>query len=112
MIAHEAPMTMGFAAEIATTAQVNTCSLKTITIKLSTLCVSEIIVRTNKIFLIIYVCLFTMHFIMLQEECFLNLEAPVQRVCGYDTPFPYIYEPFYMPDKWRCFEAVKKLINY
>lgn len=36
----------------------------------------------------------------------------MERVCGYDTPFPLIYEPFYMPDKWRCFEAVKKVINY
>ncbi|CAH1798190.1 unnamed protein product, partial [Owenia fusiformis] len=47
-----------------------------------------------------------------QNECFLNLEAPIQRVCGYDTPFPHIYEPFYMPDKWRCFDAVKKVMNY
>ncbi|MBN3271584.1 ODBB dehydrogenase, partial [Polyodon spathula] len=47
-----------------------------------------------------------------QEECFLNLEAPIARVCGYDTPFPHIFEPFYIPDKWKCFEAVKKMINY
>ncbi|KAF3840149.1 hypothetical protein F7725_018866 [Dissostichus mawsoni] len=36
-----------------------------------------------------------------QEECFLNLEAPISRVCGYDTPFPHIFEPFYIPDKWN-----------
>lgn len=48
----------------------------------------------------------------IQSECFLNLEAPVQRVTGFDTPFPHIFEPFYLPDKWRCFEAVKKLLNY
>uniref|UniRef100_A0A9J8DAW2 2-oxoisovalerate dehydrogenase subunit beta, mitochondrial n=3 Tax=Cyprinus carpio TaxID=7962 RepID=A0A9J8DAW2_CYPCA len=47
-----------------------------------------------------------------QEECFLNLEAPISRVCGYDTPFPHIFEPFYIPDKWKCFEAVKRMINY
>jgi 2-oxoisovalerate dehydrogenase E1 component beta subunit len=23
-----------------------------------------------------------------QERCFLRLEAPIQRVCGWDTPFP------------------------
>jgi len=40
------------------------------------------------------------------------LEAPIQRVCGYDTPFPHVFEPFFLPDKWRCFEAVKKLTNY
>lgn len=48
----------------------------------------------------------------LQQECFLNLEAPIERVTGFDTPFPHIFEPFYLPDKWRCFEAVKKLVHY
>ncbi|XP_067366543.1 2-oxoisovalerate dehydrogenase subunit beta, mitochondrial isoform X2 [Channa argus] len=47
-----------------------------------------------------------------QEECFLNLEAPITRVCGYDTPFPHIFEPFYIPDKWKCFDAIKRMINY
>ena len=48
----------------------------------------------------------------IQEKCFLNLEAPVQRICGHDTPFPHIFEPFYLPDKWRCLEAVKKVTNF
>lgn len=48
----------------------------------------------------------------IQESCFLNLEAPVSRVCGHDTPFPLIFEPFYLPDKWRCFDAIKKVIEY
>ena len=47
-----------------------------------------------------------------QNECFLNLEAPIERVTGFDTPFPHIFEPFYLPDKWRCFDAVKKLVHY
>jgi 2-oxoisovalerate dehydrogenase E1 component beta subunit len=47
-----------------------------------------------------------------QKECFLNLEAPVERVCGWDTPFPHVHEPFYLPSKSRCFAALKKLINY
>lgn len=47
-----------------------------------------------------------------QRECFLHLEAPVERVCGFDTPFPHIFEPFYLPDKWRCFDAIKKLMKY
>lgn len=86
LIAHEAPLTAGFGAEIAAT---------------------------------------------LQNECFLHLEAPIIRVSsvdvgfeteltiflssqvtGYDTPFPHVFEPFYLPDKWKCLEAVKKLINY
>jgi 2-oxoisovalerate dehydrogenase E1 component beta subunit len=67
LVSHEAPLTSGFAAEIAAT---------------------------------------------IQKECFLNLEAPIQRVCGWDTPFPHAYEPFYMPTKWRCLEGVKQLIDY
>jgi len=42
----------------------------------------------------------------------LNLEAPIQRVCGWDTPFPLIFEPFYLPDKYRCLEAIKRVVNY
>lgn len=48
----------------------------------------------------------------IQEECFLHLEAPVQRVTGFDTPFPHIFEPFYLPDKWRCLDAIKKVLKY
>ncbi len=48
----------------------------------------------------------------MQENCFLNLEAPVQRVCGHDTPFPLIFEPLYLPDKLRCLEAIKTAVNY
>ena len=51
-------------------------------------------------------------FFFFQNECFLHLEAPVQRVCGYDTPFSHVHEPFYMPDKWRLLEAVKKAVNF
>lgn len=42
----------------------------------------------------------------------MNLEAPISRVCGYDTPFPHIFEPFYIPDKWKCYDALRKMINY
>ena len=48
----------------------------------------------------------------LQQECFLSLEAPVERVCGWDTPFPHVFEPFYNPDKFRCFEGVKRVTGY
>lgn len=34
----------------------------------------------------------------IQEKAFDYLEAPVKRVCGYDTPFPLVYEPLYLPD--------------
>ncbi|KAK7575669.1 hypothetical protein V9T40_011955 [Parthenolecanium corni] len=48
----------------------------------------------------------------IQEECFLHLEAPVSRVTGFDTPFPHVFEPFYLPNKWRCFEAVQNLVCF
>jgi 2-oxoisovalerate dehydrogenase E1 component beta subunit len=67
VIAHEAPITGGFANEIAST---------------------------------------------IQDKCFLHLEAPIQRVCGWDTPFPLIFEPFYVPDKLRCFEGIKKAVQF
>lgn len=67
LVAHEAPLTSGFGAEIAAT---------------------------------------------IQSECFLSLEAPVKRVTGWDTPFPHVFEPFYLPDKHRCLAAVKQLVDY
>eukprot|EP01134_Creolimax_fragrantissima_P003239 CFRG3239T1 len=67
VVAHEAPQTGGFAAEIAST---------------------------------------------VQRTCFLHLEAPVERVCGWDTPFPLVFEKIYVPDKLRCFEAIKRTVNY
>ncbi|OQR94235.1 2-oxoisovalerate dehydrogenase subunit beta, mitochondrial precursor [Thraustotheca clavata] len=48
----------------------------------------------------------------IQERCFLNLEAPIQRVCGYDTPFPLAYEKLYLPDALKNFEAIKHAVNY
>jgi 2-oxoisovalerate dehydrogenase E1 component beta subunit len=67
VIAHEASLTGGFAAEIAAT---------------------------------------------VQKECFLSLEAPVERVCGWDTPFPLAFEKFYVPDMVRCADAIKRVMNY
>ena len=48
----------------------------------------------------------------IQEECFLNLKAPISRVCGYDTPFPLAQELIYLPTEWKIYEAAKKCINY
>lgn len=47
-----------------------------------------------------------------QERCFLNLEAPVQRVCGYDTPFPLVFEKFYMPSRLKVLDAIKAAVKY
>ncbi|KAI9204791.1 thiamine diphosphate-binding protein [Polychytrium aggregatum] len=67
IISHEAPVTMGFASEIAS---------------------------------------------KIQERCFLRLEAPIQRICGYDTPFSLAFEKFYMPNAHRCFDGIKRVMEY
>jgi len=48
----------------------------------------------------------------IQEKAFLHLEAPVKRVCGYDTPFPLAFEPFYMPDRFKILEGIKETVKY
>mmetsp|Transcript_10898 Transcript_10898/g.19252 ORF Transcript_10898/g.19252 Transcript_10898/m.19252 type:complete len:365 (+) Transcript_10898:316-1410(+) len=47
-----------------------------------------------------------------QDKCFLFLEAPIQRICGYDTPFPLVFEKFYVPDHLKNFEAIKRVVSY
>jgi len=44
----------------------------------------------------------------IQHSCFLHLEAPVARVCGFDTPFPLAHEKVYLPSVARCFEGIKQ----
>ena len=48
----------------------------------------------------------------IQEKCFLHLEAPVKRVCGFDTPFPMIFETYYLPDRFKLYEAIKQTVKY
>lgn len=46
-----------------------------------------------------------------QDACFYHLEAPLKRVCGYDVPFPLIFERVYMPDVWRNYDAIKETMK-
>ncbi|KAE9971437.1 hypothetical protein BLS_004435 [Venturia inaequalis] len=48
----------------------------------------------------------------IQEQCFLRLEAPVQRVAGWSTHVGLVYEKFLMPDVVRVYDAIKKAIEY
>lgn len=66
VIAHEAPQTQGYGAEIAT---------------------------------------------QIMENCFYNLEAPIMRCCGLDTPFPLTLEKEYLPDAYRVQKAVIDTLN-
>jgi pyruvate/2-oxoglutarate/acetoin dehydrogenase E1 component len=47
-----------------------------------------------------------------QEHAFDCLKAPLSRVAGFDTPFPYTLEDHYMPTGERIFEALKAAIEY
>lgn len=50
---------------------------------------------------------------IIQERCFLHLEAPVQRVCGFDTVMPYYkLELEYLPDAKRIGESVHQCLAY
>ena len=47
-----------------------------------------------------------------QERCFLSLESPIQRVCGYDTPFPLVFEKYYIPDALKNLEAIRHVTDF
>jgi pyruvate dehydrogenase E1 component beta subunit len=49
---------------------------------------------------------------LVQERCFLRLEAPVARITGFDTPFPYALEAEYLPRAPRILAAVRKIVAY
>ena len=50
---------------------------------------------------------------IIQEECFMYLEAPVQRVAGFDTVMPYYkLELDYLPDAKRIAEAIQAVGAY
>jgi 2-oxoisovalerate dehydrogenase E1 component beta subunit len=48
---------------------------------------------------------------LVQERCFYHLEAPVERVTGYDTPYPHSLEWAYFPGPVRIGEAIKKIMK-
>jgi len=45
-----------------------------------------------------------------QERCFYHLEAPVERVTGWDTPYPHSYEWAYFPGPKRMKKALQKVM--
>jgi len=49
---------------------------------------------------------------LIAEEALLYLEAPITRVTGLDTPFPYTLEHIYLPDPERVALAVGKVKNF
>lgn len=82
IVSHEAPLTSGFGSEIIATVQkecfYNVC-----------------------IFLIQYI-----YYSILLIYLYLQLLAPLGRVTGYDTPFPLIFEPFYLPNYLKIYQEI------
>jgi 2-oxoisovalerate dehydrogenase E1 component beta subunit len=48
---------------------------------------------------------------LVQEHCFYSLEAPIERVTGWDTPYPHAYEWDYFPGPKRVGLALKKVLE-
>ena len=47
---------------------------------------------------------------LIVEKAFFSLDAPIARVTGFDTPFPYRLEKEYMPTPDRILEAVRATV--
>ncbi|MEJ0025044.1 MAG: alpha-ketoacid dehydrogenase subunit beta [Rhizomicrobium sp.] len=48
---------------------------------------------------------------LVQENCFHHLEAPVERVTGWDTPYPHAFEWQYFPGPARVIAALKRAME-
>ena len=48
---------------------------------------------------------------LVQEHCFYHLEAPIERVTGWDTPYPHAQEWAYFPGPARVAEAFKRTLE-
>jgi 2-oxoisovalerate dehydrogenase E1 component beta subunit len=48
---------------------------------------------------------------LVQENCFYHLEAPIERVAGWDTPYPHAFEWHYFPGPPRVIEAMRRTME-
>lgn len=48
---------------------------------------------------------------LVQEHCFYHLEAPIERVTGWDTPYPHAQEWDYFPGPARVAAALKRVLE-
>ena len=47
----------------------------------------------------------------IQKDCFYNLEAPIGRIAGWDTPYPHAFEWQYFPGKKRVMNGIRKMME-
>jgi len=48
---------------------------------------------------------------LVQEQCFYHLEAPIERVAGWDTPYPHAFEWSYFPGPARIAAALRRAVE-
>jgi 2-oxoisovalerate dehydrogenase E1 component beta subunit len=48
---------------------------------------------------------------LVQENCFYHLEAPIERVTGWDTPYPHAFEWHYFPGPARLIDAMRRAMK-
>ena len=48
---------------------------------------------------------------LVQEHCFHHLEAPIERVTGWDTPYPHAHEWLYFPGPERVGAALRRVME-
>jgi len=49
---------------------------------------------------------------LIAEKALMHLEAPILRVAGFDTPFPYTLENEYMPSADRVAKAIRDTVTF
>ena len=47
----------------------------------------------------------------IQKDCFYNLEAPIRRIAGWDTPYPHAFEWQYFPGKKRLVAGIRSMME-
>ena len=48
---------------------------------------------------------------LVQEHCFYHLEVPIERVAGWDTPYPHAFEWDYFPGPKRIADAMRRAMG-
>ena len=48
---------------------------------------------------------------LVQQHCFYHLEAPIERVTGWDTPYPHAFEWEYFPSQDRIIAAMRRTLE-
>jgi len=48
---------------------------------------------------------------LVQEHCFYSLEAPIERVTGWDIPYPHAFEWDYFPGPVRVAQALRRVME-